>query len=185
MATQTPQLAGRPVPRDVLLIAVGAASGLLAAIAIAMVAAVGRQRGGEEATWLHLLIGVAMLAGVVGVAAWRGSRPGFQRPLHSLPAIGTLAVTCGALALASFRGLEWYYLLSGVISTAIFLMVTWLLVRVSLALYIASNTLGMVFGSLVVDQLGAFGAPEHDLTLPRVAGAVLVVVGVAWVRTGK
>lgn len=185
MATPALPPSSRPAARDALLIAVGVASGLLAAVAIAMVAAVGRQRGGEEATWLHLLIGVAMLAGVVGVAAWRGNRPGFQRPLNSLPAIAALAVTCGALALASFRGLEWYYLLSGVLSTAVFLLVTWLLVRVSLALYIASNTLGMVFGSLVLDHLGAFGAPEHDLTLPRAAGAVLVAVGVAWVRTGK
>jgi transporter family-2 protein len=171
--------------REAILIAAGAGSGALAAVAIAMVAAVGRERGGEEATWLHLLVLVAAMAVVIAVAARRGKAPAFERPLHSLTAVLALALVCGVVALASFRGLEWYYLLSGVVSMVIFLLITWLLVRVSLAFYFASNTLGMVFGSLALDQIGAFGAPEHDLTLPRVLGALLVVVGVVWVRTGK
>ncbi len=176
---------GRPVARDALLIAVGFGCGALAVIAIAMVAAVGRQRGGEEATWLHLLILVMTMTVVVGVAARRGSQPGFERPIHTVSAVGALGATCGALALASFRGLEWYYLLSGVISTGYFVLATWLLVRASLALFFASTTLGTVFGSLVMDQIGAFGAPEHALTIPRAAGALLVVAGVVMVRTGK
>lgn len=175
----------RLVARDAVFIAVGFGSGTLAAVAIAMVGAVGRQRGGEEATWLHILILVTAMTVVAGVAALRGSRPQFERPLHTPAAVAVLGAACGALALATARGLEWYYLLSGVISTGYFVLATWLLVRVSLALFFASTTLGTVFGSLVLDQLGAFGAPEHDLSPIRVMGAVLVAAGVVWIRTGK
>ncbi|MBE7519070.1 MAG: DMT family transporter [Thermoflexaceae bacterium] len=171
--------------RDLALISAGAASGGLAAVAISMVAAVGRKRGGEEATWLHLLVLLAAMSVVLGVAALRGKAPGFARPLHLGPAILVMGGLFALAALLSWRGIEWYYLASGLISTAIFLMITWMLVRVSLVLYFATSTLGMVFGSLAMDQIGAFGAPEHEITLPRALGALLVTVGVVVVRTGK
>lgn len=175
----------KPIAREAALIGVGVASGALAALGIAMVAAVGRKRGGEEATWLHLSVLLAAMAVLVAVAAMRGRGPGFARPLHRAEVMWAVAAAFSAIALLSVRGIEWYFLASGVISAVIFLMITWLLVRVSLVLYFASNTLGTVFGSLVMDQIGAFGAPEHEITLPRALGALLVVVGVVWVRTGK
>jgi transporter family-2 protein len=171
--------------RDAGLISVGVATGSLTAMSISIIAAVGRQRGGEEATWLHLLVLLAAMGGVIGVVAARGVRPGFLRPLDGGPVIWVLAGSIGLLAALSASGLEWYYLTSGLISTAIFLMTTWLVVRVSLALLFATTTLGTVLGSLVLDQIGAFGAPEHALSLPRLLGVVLIVVGVVSVRTGK
>lgn len=68
---------------------------------------------------------------------------------------------------------------------AVFYIVTWVVVRVSLALFIAAQSLGMVAGSLVMDAFGAFGAPSHEITAPRVLGVTIVVVGVVVVRTSR
>lgn len=171
--------------RDAVLVLAGFASGALAAIAIAMVGAVGRERGGEEATWLHLATLIAGMSAVVTVMAVRGTAPRFPHPLNRSWVIAAVAVTFAAIAIVSVRGIAWYYLASGVTSVAVFLLITWLIVRVNLAFYFASNTLGTVAGSLVLDEIGAFGAPEQSITLARAAGVVLIAAGVVAVRTAK
>lgn len=168
--------------RDTLLLAAGFASGGLAAIAIAMVGAVGRDRGGEEATWLHLSVLIAAMSMVVVVGALRGTSPGFPQPLKSWPVIACGAAGFGAIAAISLQGIAWYYLFSGLISVAVFLLVTWLVVRVNLALYMALNTLGTVVMSLLLDAIGAFGAPEQGITVTRLAGVLLIAAGVVIVR---
>lgn len=171
--------------RDALLLSAGFASGALAAVVIAMVGAVGRERGGEEATWLHLTTLVAGMCTVVTVMALRGQAPGLPRPFNRGAVIGAVGIGFGAIALISLRGVACYYLLSGFFSVAVFLLITWLIVRVNLAFYFASNTLGTVTGSLVLDEIGAFGAPEQSITLARAAGVLLIATGVVAVRTAK
>jgi hypothetical protein len=171
--------------RDLLPMAASLLSGLLTALPLAMLAAVGRERGGEEATFLHLVTLVAGLAAVSAVFALRGTRPAFLRPLNSGWSMVALAAAFGVVAAICVSGIEWYYLSTGIISVAIFLLVTWSLVRLSLGLYFASSTLGSVSGSLVMDQIGAFGAIERDISPIRVAGALLVAAGVVVVRTAK
>jgi len=150
-----------------------------------MIGAVGRERGGEEATFLHMDTLAAGLSLVMAAYALRGSAPSFLRPLNSAASMALLGAALGVVALLSARGLEWYYATTGVMSVAIFLLITWSLVRLSLGLYFASITLGQVAGSLVMDQIGAFGAPEHELTLLRAIGVLLVAAGVVVVRAGK
>lgn len=170
---------------DLLPIGASLLSGLLTALPLAMIGAVGRERGGEEATFLHLVTLVAGLAVVMAVFALRGATPLLPRPLHSASSTLVLALAFGAVALLCLRGLEWYYISTGIISVAIFLLITWSLVRLSLGLYFASNTLGSVFGSLVMDEIGAFGAIERELSLLRASGVLLVAAGVVVVRTAK
>ncbi len=171
--------------REALLLAVGFSGGALAAVAIAMVGAVGRERGGEEATWLHLATLLGAMCAVVAAMALRGKAPGFPHPLKHAWVMGVAAVAFATIAIVSIQGIAWYYLASGLISVAIFLLLTWLIVRVSLAFYFASNTLGTVAGSLVLDEIGAFGAPEQGITLVRALGVVMVAAGVVLVRTAK
>lgn len=182
--TAAPAVPARPTG-DLLPIAASLLSGLLTAVPLGMLAAVGRERGGEEATFLHLVTLVAGLAAVSAVFALRGTRPGFLPPLNSAWSMVALAAASGVIAIICVRGIEWYYLASGLISVAIFLLGTWALVRVSLGLYFASSTLGSVFGSLVMDEIGAFGAIEREISLLRVAGILLVAAGVVVVRTAK
>lgn len=183
MATSSAAAAKQPGD----LIPVGAAllAGLFTALPLAMIAAVGRERGGEEATFLHLVTLVAGLAVVMAVFALRGTAPSFPRPLHSTASVTLLGLAFGAVAILSVRGIDWYYLTSGLISVAIFLLITWSVTRLSLGLYFASNTLGSVAGSLVMDQIGAFDAVERELSLLRVSGVLLVAAGVVVVRTAK
>lgn len=171
--------------RDAPFIAVGLAAGGMAAFSVAMIAAVGRMRGGEEATWLHMTTLVAGTAVVIGVVALRGRAPAFARPLDCGWTIWTIAALFAVIAVLSVRGIAWYYLASGSVSVATFVLLTWLLVRVNLAFYFASTTFGQVAGSLVMDEIGAFGAPEHEITVLRAFGVVLVAAGVVAVRTGK
>ena len=152
---------------------------------VAVIAAVGRKRGGEEATWLHMVTLVCGVAVVLAISAMRGHRPGFPRPLDRPAAMWLVALVFGALALMSVRGISWYYLSSGIVSVATLLLITWLLVRVSLVFYVASGALGQVLGSLVMDEIGAFGAIEREISLLRVVGVLLVVMGVVAVRTPK
>ena len=171
--------------RDVPLIAVGFAGGVMGAFSVAMVAAVGRMRGGEEATWLHMTTLIAGTATVLAVALLRGKRPAFAAPLDRGWLLWAVAAMFAAMAIMSVRGIEWYYLASGLVSVATFLLMAWLLVRVNLAFFFASNTLGMVFGALVMDEIGAFGAVARELSLFRVVGVLLVAAGVVVVRTAK
>ena len=41
---------------------------------------------------------------------------------------------------------------------------------------------GQVIASIVIDHFGLIRVPVHELNIPRLAGAVLVVVGVALVQ---
>lgn len=172
-------------PNDLLPLGATFFAGLLTALPLAMIGAVGRERGGEEATFLHLVTLVAGLALVTVVIAVRGTGPSLPRPLNSISSMLAMAIVFGAIALLCLRGLEWYYLSTGVISVGIFLLITWSLVRISLGLYFAANTLGSVVGSLLMDEVGAFGAIQRELSLLRVTGVLLVAAGVVVVRTAK
>ncbi|MBK9611717.1 DMT family transporter [Candidatus Amarobacter glycogenicus] len=173
------------ITRDLPFIALGITYGALGSYSVAVIAAVGRKRGGEEATWLHMVTLVCGVAVVLAISAMRGHRPGFPRPLDRPAAMWLVALVFGSLALMSVRGISWYYLSSGIVSVATLLLITWLLVRVSLVFYVASGALGQVLGSLVMDEIGAFGAIEREISLLRVVGVLLVVIGVVAVRTPK
>lgn len=180
----TPRFTFRP-GADLLPVSLSFLGGALSAAPIAMVGAVGRERGGEEATFLHMSMLAAGLTAVLVFSAARGARPGFPPPLDSASNLAFVGAGLGAVAILSARGLDWYYATSGLISVVIFLMITWSLVRLSLGLYFASGTLGQVVGSLVMEQAGAFGAPQHEITVFRAIAVVLIAAGVVVVRTGK
>lgn len=54
--------------------------------------------------------------------------------------------------------------------------------RLGAATLIASVVTGQMLGSLVLDHFGWVGFTEHPVSLPRLAGALLVVAGVALIR---
>jgi transporter family-2 protein len=66
---------------------------------------------------------------------------------------------------------------------AIYIAVSILLVpRIGAAMFIALLVAGQMIGSLVFDQFGAFGLPQHSIDLPRMLGAALLVAGAVLVR---
>jgi transporter family-2 protein len=54
--------------------------------------------------------------------------------------------------------------------------------RLGAATLIASVVTGQMLGSLVLDHFGWVGFAQHPVSLPRLAGALLVVAGVALIR---
>jgi transporter family-2 protein len=76
----------------------------------------------------------------------------------------------------------WWAWGGGVIGATYVAAVVLLVPRLGLATTLALTVLGQMASSLVLDHLGALGAPRHPVSLARVAGAALVVVGVVLVR---
>ena len=102
------------------------------------------------------------------------------------------AVTMALLALASSeRGalqalpqLQWWQLTGGFLGAAIVAGSILLAPRIGLAGMTALVVGGQLCASLLFDRHGFLGLAERALTLPRVAGAVLVLAGVLLVNYG-
>jgi bacterial/archaeal transporter family-2 protein len=54
--------------------------------------------------------------------------------------------------------------------------------RLGAATVLALIVVGQMIGSLAFDHFGAFGIPQHSANPLRLAGAALLVLGVALVR---
>jgi transporter family-2 protein len=54
--------------------------------------------------------------------------------------------------------------------------------RLGVATTIGLFLAGQVIASIVIDQFGWFGVPVQQASIPRILGAVLIVVGVAIVQ---
>jgi transporter family-2 protein len=86
--------------------------------------------------------------------------------------------------LASFKSLPLYMLLGGGVLGAIYVTVNLILApRIGVAAIMALGIAGQLFTALLVDRLGLFELVERGLTLGRVGGALLVLVGALMVRS--
>jgi transporter family-2 protein len=134
----------------------------------------------------------------VGLTAMVGGLIALQAPINStlgkrigtLPAasvsfaIGTVLLVLLALTFGGGFGrvgevqhLSWVYLLGGVLGAA---YVTTVLVTVrSLGAggVTAATIAGQLTAAVIVDQLGILGVEKHVVTVPRVAGIVLLAAG--------
>jgi transporter family-2 protein len=134
----------------------------------------------------------------VGLTALVGGLIALQAPINSglgkrigtLPAattsfaIGTVLLVLLALVfgggfgrLGEARNLPWYYLMGGILGAA---YVTCALVTVrSLGAggVTAATIGGQLAAAVVVDQLGLFGLEKQTITVPRLAGVMLLAAG--------
>jgi len=76
----------------------------------------------------------------------------------------------------------WWIWSGGVIGATYIVLSIFLLPRLGAALLFASIIVGQLGGSILIDHYGWLGAPVQRLSLVRVAGAVLLVVGAALIR---
>jgi len=156
--------------------------GIGSATQLAMLGAMGRERGPYEATWVSILGTIAGLAAVVVVRSLRGNQPDLPSPLDSgWPFVAVLAV-CVVALLLSVRGLDPYFVLCGLFATAYLLSVGYVVPHIGAALFLGAATGGTLLGSAVFDHLGAFGAEPHETTLLRAAGLSVILLGVVMVR---
>jgi transporter family-2 protein len=86
--------------------------------------------------------------------------------------------------IAAFAGLPWYAWIGGVYGAAYVAVAAYAAPKIGLASLITVGIAGQIVMALVLDQVGAFGLQKDPISLVRIGGAVLVMVGVVLVRRG-
>ncbi|KQY87235.1 MULTISPECIES: DMT family transporter [unclassified Brevundimonas] len=103
-------------------------------------------------------------------------------------AIGTAALGIVAVILqarpdvAATRALPWYVWIGGLYGAVFVVAAAWGVPRLGVALTITLMVAGQLLVGLILDHFGAFGAPQHPISLGRAAGVALVLAGVLMVR---
>jgi transporter family-2 protein len=140
-----------------------AAYGAGAALALQALinARLGRELGGP--VWASI---VSLLVGAVGLVAVQAL---------SRATVPTTAQVAGVPAWAWFGGLLGAAYLTGTLFSV---------VRLGAASTIALIVFGQMTASLLLDQVGGLVAVPHALSLPRVAGAGLLLAGVILITRG-
>ena len=156
--------------------------GFGAATQLAMLGAMGRERGAYEATWISIVGTVGGLCVVLVIRSLRGDQPNLPAPLDTGLPFAIVAVLCGTALLISMRGLEPYLVVCGLFATAYLLSVGFAVPHIGTALFLGAATAGTLFGSAVYDHIGAFGTEAHPTTLLRATGIAVVFAGVVIVR---
>src|SRR5580704_6710727 len=75
--------------------------------------------------------------------------------------------------------MSWTGGIFGAVYIAISIM---LLPRLGAAMVVALIVLGQMLGALAFDHFGLLGVPENPISVPRIAGAALLVAGVVLIR---
>jgi transporter family-2 protein len=142
-------------------------------------------------TFVALLAGglIALQAPINAEAASRLGHPVTAAALSFC--VGTVALTVLALLFArqsaqleTLKSLPLYMLIGGGLLGAIYVTVNIVLApRVGIAALMALGIAGQLFTALLIDRFGLFELVERGLTLGRVSGALLVLVGALMVRS--
>jgi transporter family-2 protein len=85
---------------------------------------------------------------------------------------------------SAFAGLPWYAWVGGLYGAMFVAVAAYAAPRIGLATLITIGIAGQIVMAMWLDQIGALGLPRDPATLTRLAGALLVVVGVVLVRVG-
>lgn len=156
--------------------------GVGAATQLAMLGAMGRERGTYEATWISIVGTICGLCAVIVFRALRGSPPNLSAPLDSGWPFAVVIVAGVCALVISMRGLDSYLVVCGLFATAYLLSVGFMVPRLGAALFLGAATAGTLFGSAVYDHIGAFGTEAHATTVLRAAGIGVIFLGIVMVR---
>lgn len=106
-------------------------------------------------------------------------------------ACGTLTLAVAALAvqekwdgLGQIAHAPWWQLTGGAMGALFVFGTTLLAPRLGFAVMLALIVGGQVLTSLAFDHVGLLGVPARELTMPRIVGALLTIVGVVLVNFG-
>jgi transporter family-2 protein len=104
-------------------------------------------------------------------------------------AVGTAALFAASLALrvplpvAGLGGRTvWWHWIGGLLGAFYIFAAVVLAPRLGAAALIAAVVAGQMLGSLLLDHYGLVGYAQHAVNLPRIAGAVLVILGVLLIQ---
>ena len=123
-----------------LTLLIGAGAGLQ----VAMLAAIGRERGSLEASWINVLGAFCALALAFSFNSLRGQSPNLPAPLSSLALALALALVTGVILIVSVRGLAPYFALTGLFGFIYLVGAGTLVPRIGLALFVSAVTCGKI-----------------------------------------
>ena len=76
----------------------------------------------------------------------------------------------------------WYLWLGGLLGAIFVGYITWVNQQQGVALTFALVVSGQIFVSLIIDQYGLFGSMVQPITLGKVIGAILIIVGLILIK---
>jgi transporter family-2 protein len=171
-----------PYVEQIVYIAIAVGAGAINALQLAMIGGLTRERGGFESTFISMLAsigGLALLMCGMLIIGKNTVLPAFFRTPWPFALLA--AVMFGLLIMAA-AGVPEYYMLTGLTSIPYLLAAAFVGPRLGLGVYFAAIITGQMSGSLVVDQVGAFGGDIRPIDISRIIGVVLLVLGVALIR---
>ena len=144
------------------------------------------------------LLGFSLLGVGAGVSfvTQQGLNADLSRCLGSAPWAAFISYSGGVITMAavvlflrascpsavSIAKSSWWMWTGGFFGAVYIVAAIILLPRLGAGTVIALIVAGQMFASLAFDQLGILGLAHHPVSLPRLAGAVLLVAGVVLIR---
>jgi uncharacterized membrane protein YdcZ (DUF606 family) len=165
-----------------LYLALAVLVGVGAATQSALLAAMGRDKGPYEGTWINMLAAIGGLSVLFLARGGAGRSPMLPAPFSHA---ATFAVPLGLAAVAlaiSVRGLNPVYAITGLFAIAYLLGIGYGAPKIGIALFVAGVTVGQLGGALAYDHVGAFGLAVHKASITRIAGLGVVFAGALIVR---
>ncbi|MDA1062056.1 MAG: DMT family transporter, partial [Chloroflexi bacterium] len=104
-------------------------------------------------------------------------------PLDRAWLFATVAVLAAAGLAVAFRSGQAYLAVAGLFGAAFIVAAASLAPRLGVALLLSAVTAGTLAGALTMDHLGAFGGEVQRVTVTRLVGVLVVMVGVVIVRS--
>jgi transporter family-2 protein len=122
----------------------------------------------------------ADLRASIGSAAWAG----FVSYLGGTVCMLVLALVLreAVPAMPDIHRSDWWAWTGGFFGTVYIAISIFLVPRLGAAFFVALLVAGQMVASVAFDHFGALGLSEHPVDIPRLIGAVLLVVGVALIR---
>jgi transporter family-2 protein len=156
--------------------------GVGAATQSALLAAMGRDKGPYEGTWINMLAAIGGLSLLFLARGIAGRSPDLPTPLGHAAAFTVVVVLAGAALAVSVRGLNPIYAITGLFAIAYLLGIGYGAPKIGIALFVAGVTAGQLGGALAYDHVGAFGLDVRQVSVARITGLGVVLAGALIVR---
>lgn len=144
-----------------------------------------------------LLLALPLLSGAM-MPLQAGVNGQLARHIDSVMAASLISFVVGSLALlfitlaqreipttmAPFRGLSWWHWTGGLLGVLFVASAAFAGPRIGALLFMSLVLAGQLSAALVLDHFGWAGFPQSSVTVGKVAGLALIVVGVWLIRRG-
>ncbi len=170
---------------EALYISFALGIGAVSAVQVSMLASLGRTRGPTEAAWISMLATFIGLALILAARALADDRPQLPSPFDNVAVFGAVVLAGGWALVISLRGLQPSFAFAGIPGIIYIVAAGFLAPRIGIALYVAAVTAGTLFGSVLLDHVGAFGNETQRVGGLRLLGVATLLLGVLLLRGGR